>query len=581
MTLFEKLKDLSFSRLPEGLILGWCVSLLLFLAGLHSSGFTSDLNCWTNWFFEMERSGYKTINANYPPAVPSWIYVGSKTLGLSRETPRLQFLIKFWMQIPIWFAWMILLYQVAINLSRRGISPINSWVFWLTACNPAILLDGPMWGQVDPITWIPLSLSIYAFIHNRPVGGGMLFALSLCFKFQAISVSPIFAGLWLRAMIKSRGALWAIPASALVVIIAFLPFIIEGRGIQQAEMAYWGNISMYPSATVNAANLWRLWSHDSISSLAPMFTGYTFSPLTPQNIGLTLFALSSALIFITSFLGKTNSWAQMVTASFCFFAFCPEMHERYLFLAIPAAAVWAASHRDGAVWFVIATFAVSANIMFVYFPKSAHEWAFVSLLVCVTAIVLLFKSLGFSIKSLRSDFFDRLPLMTFIAFAAVPALWLSALIAKDNQRDLLTLLPGTSADITDVRASSIQQQFSSPIYKFKGISSSLRFNDAPISSGIKVHALSRLSYKIPDGKFNLSGRCGPEKVAHDKSLIRCMITLGNVALWESSPKKGRDPSEFFNIDFTGPGTLNLMIDPEGTNFGDHALWGDVGITKTE
>jgi hypothetical protein len=60
-----------------------------------------------------------------------------------------------------------------------------------------------------------------------------------------------------------------------------------------------------------------------------------------------------------------------------------------------------------------------------------------------------------------------------------------------------------------------------------------------------------------------------------------MITLGNVALWESSPKKGRDPSEFFNIDFTGPGTLNLMIDPEGTNFGDHALWGDVGITKTE
>jgi Gpi18-like mannosyltransferase len=581
MTEPSQIENRPRTHLPEGLCLGWLVSLILFLTGVYSQAFPSDLGCWTRWFFQMSESGFKTIHANYPPVVPTWIYIGSKTLGLTRTTPGLQLLIKFWMQIPIWFAWMVLVYQVATNLSRRGISPLHSWVFWLTACNPAILLDGPMWGQVDLITWIPLSLSLYAFIQNRAVFGSMLFILSLCFKFQAISVSPVFAALWLRALVKDRRALWAIPASAIVMLVAFLPFIMVGRGIQQAGLAFWGNIGMYPAASNNAANLWRLLSHDSVSSLTPLFQRENLALLTPKNIGLALFALASSLIFATTFLGRANSWGQIVTASFCFFAFCPEMHERYLFLAVPAAAVWASSQRNGGLWYAIATFVVGANIIFLYLPRSNHEWEFISLLICVAAIALLVKSSGISIKGIKTDFFDRRALITSFAFACFPILWLSSLLATGNQRDLLALLPKTSIDITELRVLSIDQKFMHPLYKFKGSSESFKFNDVSINSGIKVHALSIISYDIPAGNYNLSGRCGPERVANDRSQIRCRVTLGNLPLWESESKQGRDSSEAFNVNFSGPGRLDLIVDPEGTNFGDHALWGDVSITKTE
>ena len=575
----SEIQTRSRERLPEGLFLGWLISLILFLAGLYSSGFVSDLSCWTNWFFEMKRSGYETIRANYPPVVPTWIYIGSQTLEITRATPSVQFLIKFWMQIPIWVAWMMLTHQVASSLKHRGISPLTSWVFWLTVCNPALLLDGPMWGQVDLITWIPLSLSIYAFIQNRPIWGGVLFAVSLCFKFQAVSLAPVFAALWCRALIKDRRVLWAIPASATAMLVTFVPFIIAGRSIQQAGLAYWGNISMYPSATNNAANFWRLWSHDSFSSLTPLFQNESLAMLTPKNVGLTLFGLFSLLVFVVTFRGKANSWGQIVVASFCFFAFCPEMHERYLFLAVPAAALWAALQREGGAWYAIATFAVATNITFLYFPKSNHEWAFVSLLICVAAVILLLRSSGISIKRVKTDFFDRRPLITTTAFACFPVIWLSLLLIPYKQMDLLSALPETKLDITEVRASAVDQRFMSPIYKFKGSPESLRFNDTAIHSGIKVHALSTISYDIPPGNYTLSGRCGPERVAHDRSRIRCRITIGNTPLWESESKQGRDPSEVFNVNFSGPGTLDLIVDPEGTNFGDHALWGDVSITK--
>jgi hypothetical protein len=217
--------------------------------------------------------------------------------------------------------------------------------------------------------------------------------------------------------------------------------------------------------------------------------------------------------------------------------------------------------------------------MFLYFPKSNHEWAFVSLLICITAIALLLRSSGMATRIVKTDFFDRRPLITIIGFFCFPAIWLSSILIPHKQMDLVSSLPGTKIDITDVRVSAVDQRFMSPIYKFKGSSESFRFNETPIHTGIKVHALSTISYDIPPGTYTISGRCGPDRVANDRSLIRCRITLGTITLWESESKQGRDPSEMFNVTFSGPGTLNLIVDPEGTNFGDHALWGDVSIAK--
>lgn len=582
MTLFRQLKLPLSSPLAEGLAIGWLISLGLFLVGLHSRGWESDLNFWLSWIIQLDRDGYRTITANYPPLILHWLYLGSNTLGATLHSVASTFLAKFWIQIPVWLAWMLLINQVATTLLRRGISPISSWVFWLTICNPALLLDGPMWGQVDLIPWLFVSLGLYSSLKDQPTRSAAYFTLAVCTKFQSIAFAPVFAALWIKSVIKTRHAIWAIPASILTFFLTFLPFILAGRGFEQIQKAYWKNIGLQPAATNNAANLWYSVSRNStLLSDTPLLSSPDWLWLNPKFLGLGLFAIFSLFIFISSLRNESFPWSQCTASIFAFFAFCPEMHERYLLMAVPVSAVWAASRADGGPWYALSTAIVAINIMFIYFPSSDYEWRFVSFLTSLGALALLIKSMGAPIFSRKMLVVDKFPRVVTAACIISPFLLLKSYIPQNEWNEISSIQAGSRFDLAHTLSSRYRQSWGKPIYQINKTPNSFGFNDRTILSGIKVHAQSILEYDIPPGKFTAIGRCGPEKIANARSQMRFQIAVNDSTLWESRSKKGRESSDLFEINFYGPGTLKFILDPEGTNFGDHGLWGDVSISRTE
>src|SRR5690606_12095682 len=125
-----------------------------------------------------------------------------------------------------------------------------------TTLNPAILVNGPIWGQVDliPATMVfgAILLSTYQRYAYLAIP---VFSLSLLTKFQMIAFAPVFGFLFFRNPGKNLfGAFIAIILGALI----FMPAILAGHFIQSFNQAYIDTLGQYPMTTFNAANIWIL-----------------------------------------------------------------------------------------------------------------------------------------------------------------------------------------------------------------------------------------------------------------------------------------------------------------------------------
>jgi hypothetical protein len=477
---------------------------------------------------------------------------------------------------------MLLIYQVGSSLRNSGTKPSESWIFWLTVFNPAIIADGPQWGQVDLLPWIPISLGLLAHQRGRHMLGPALFALAVTVKFQAVVYGPLFAGLYIRAVVKDWKLLWAIPCAILAVSLCFLPFIISGVAIAQAEGAYWSNIGIMPNASNNAANLWRLIGVGAIPSSAPLLKISGFEWLTPRSLGLALFCLSSISVFLLALLKRSDIWLLALVVNFSFFAFCPEMHERYLLAAVPAAAMWASRSGARAGWYAVTTALAALNISFVFFPRNHHEWRIVSVVVVVGALALTFEALGARARLRIFACLDRRPRLALGLACLVPLLLVLAQARAEGLSKFFRLGIGESILLASISPVSVSQSWGGgPIYQTPGMPEEYGFSDTRISSGIKVHAWSELRYRLPSGRYQLVGKCGPEKIANVRSSMRFMIRLNGETVWQSEISNGPSASAPFRLLLVGPSELSLVADPLGTNFGDHGLWGDVVLRRLE
>jgi Gpi18-like mannosyltransferase len=565
--------------LPEGLGLGWLVTGFLFTLAFLSQSFDSDLNFWQAWMKMHQNGGYAALQANYPPVLLHWIALGGgifSVLGI-QETSLL--LIKVWVEIPVWLAWMLLLFQVARALEERGISPRSSGVFWFTVFNPALYLDGPIWGQVDLLPWIPLSLGLLAHIRNQHWQGPIWFALALAIKFQSIVFAPIFAALFIRALWQERKVLLGALGAIGVMFLSFLPFVWVGRGWEHAGDAYWDNVGMYPYATYNATNLWYLlmpkdaMGKDSI----PGFESWGF--MTPSFLGLALFGSFALLVFVLALRKQANLWALGVLSMFAFFAFSAEMHERYLFGAVPMAAMWAAHQSRGRIWYVIATLAVAYNIALLLFPDSTYEWNLLSLLIVLSVPFLLIHSMGLRLPHRVWTIWDQNPLKTMLISALIPVLFFGYLVQQQWLAKELHLNIQQERSMAQWTPTAKSQEWDQPKWATQIWERSLGFKNQTLLSGIKVHAKSQLLYSLPEGTYRIHGFCGPEKEAGDAAEMRFEVALNGTPIW-SSPVLTQNSSAFpVDVIVVGPADLELRVDPQGANHGDHALWGDLKIQR--
>jgi hypothetical protein len=207
---------------PQSLVALLVAATILRLAGLFSPGHGGDLTAFMQWAEGTARwglGGYYAHagDANYPPMLYLlW------PLGVALDGPELAFAIRT-LSVPFDLILGWLLYDVVARATGRAREGLLASAFYLL--NPAVLIVGPIWGQVDGMGALPMVASIVAVARGRPFLAGALAVVAGLVKPQFGIAAFTLLGLglfWLRAREdRRRFALLGFGAIAAFVVVLF------------------------------------------------------------------------------------------------------------------------------------------------------------------------------------------------------------------------------------------------------------------------------------------------------------------------------------------------------------------------
>lgn len=230
--------------------------------------------------------------------------------------------------------------------------------FWL---NPAIWLGGAVLGYLDAQMAVPATLALLAAAERRPGTAGLLAAVAVLTKPQAIFVLPVLGVMVWGSMNDRRwkDAACAVLAGAAVFVAALAPFVIAGtwpsyvRAVQRlgehdlvsgtATNLWW----IVTWAAGSAARLGELGWWDALTRPATMVrisTVLSWGLPNPRTIGtmLTLAALAWAVWRARRGVTRSNGATLAAWCVLAYFMVSGQVHENHSYLALPLLAVAAA-----------------------------------------------------------------------------------------------------------------------------------------------------------------------------------------------------------------------------------------------
>ena len=185
--------------IPSVLVKLLVAAALVRIVGLLGPGHGGDLFAFETWAEDAARNGLGSYYAaggdsNYPPMLYLlW------PLGLALNGGELTFAIRT-LSIPFDLALGALLFYVGRGFAMRERDGLLSAGFYLL--NPAVVLCGPMWGQVDGMGALPMVGALVAAARGRIATAGVLAVLAGLVKPQFGVAAFVLAGLvlfWLRS----------------------------------------------------------------------------------------------------------------------------------------------------------------------------------------------------------------------------------------------------------------------------------------------------------------------------------------------------------------------------------------------
>lgn len=315
-----------------------CAGVVRFLLAEQYTGFISDQGLFVQWMESVRENGLggafaSNGNINYPPL---FLWMMSlycdllHTLGISIYAGAVSF--KFLL---------ILIDLTAILLAVKLTSSISnynwrSFVLVLYALNPALMTDSAVWGQVDMLHSMLMLLAV-VWLSDRPFRSGIIFALALLTKFQAITVLPVI-GIWLLIRLvkerKFRPLLMWVLGFVCPWMVTLSYFGAAGSLGKMISQAYTDAVGFYTSVTMNAMNIWFY-----VMGIDPgtRDTQIMAAGISMRNFGFLLLVIAVIGICLYVCLSREASTAVLLkasaTLSLAFFMLPTEIHERY---SIPA-----------------------------------------------------------------------------------------------------------------------------------------------------------------------------------------------------------------------------------------------------
>lgn len=542
------------------------------------NSYDGDQSFWVGWVQQLMDGGFGNFKGNYPPLYVFWLWVVAQVHTIFGIAVGKTFLLKFICLWPVYFSHLFLVDWLCRFTGKFG-GP--QWrrhlLIGFVALNPAILLNGPIWGQVDMLPVLLAMLSIYCISRPGKIKyASMFFVLSVLTKFQMIMFLPVFGGLFLRHWrISWKG----LPFALLGAVVVLLPFAISGNLVRMLTNAYVQTSSQYPYATFNGANLWMLLAGNATPDNVPIWGVKDFGLgflLKPSVLGRVLFVAVSLLVLVKSLFCRSvrTAYALCTLNAVAFFVVLPGMHERYLLYAVPAALCWAVwDIRRGGIFCLLVTLVASMNVNFINTFKGHYAWVVASSIGCIALVAMIVVIAFPKVSSKAVSAVSRVTLPFYAVYIALLVILLvecGDLLYQnrpvkpplDDKNVLLTSLP-------------VVREYQG--YKMPRINESvdgrlLTSGDRLYKNGIGTHAPSQIAYELPENADTLYLGAGIDDEVYDRGQARFSVKLDGVIVWESPTLRGRDNPVFTTIPVRGGRHLELLTDPDGDDNSDHADW---------
>ena len=550
----------------------------------NAAAFGGDQGYWADWVKKLAEGGFERFNGNYPPLYVFWLWVVSKIYVIADIPIDKTFMLKFLCLWPIYFAHLGLVDITSRLVSRSRLDDIKkNLVVALIAFNPALLLDGPIWGQVDLFPCIFGVAAIYciSFRHKQKYAA-MFFALALLAKFQMILLLPVFGGIFLRRYkISWKG----LPAMAVAILLVFLPFFISGTLGNMLSKAYIDTTSQYPFSTYNAANLWMLTVGNLSSDATPLFglsaDGIGFL-LSPSWIGKILFVIVSLYILKCALFTRNlrRAFELATWSAFAFFLLLPGMHERYLLYAIPFACIWfALDFKKAWFWAVSITTLCAMNISIINGFKGAELWPWVSGLTVIVFVAAAIHTLAPRALPFVAELFQKLSIPRFTPYVILGAILLVELSCEIKDAAPIEVeLKENQIYLTDLGIAHYTQEYGSPRIDRSVEGKTLAVKSRQYDRGIGSHAKSKLYFNLPENAETLEFLAGVDDEVSGGGSVIFIVRSPKKELWSSGAIHGGHAPARGRVDVTGLGEIILEIDSNGDNAYDHADWLNLILT---
>lgn len=390
------------------ILLGIAAAGIRLIVALPHGGFMSDQQLFVDWMEQVRQRGLASVyiegsNINYPPIFLLLMdlyrgFVG--WLGIVPAAGELSFK-------GVLIVIDLILLAAALPLTRSiGRSRSRLFVLALLALNPALIFGSASWGQVDMLHSMLMAATLLV-LPGLPLLAGVLFALALLSKFQAVTLLAVLGMYFLRRLadrhgIRPLGLFAAGFAGSIGITAAF--FAMAGGLQAMVKGAYLSAVGMYPQVTMNAMNIWYYF----IGTLPTTpDTAQILGTLTLRSAGFLLLALFVAYAAVYLWKSRPDAASLLKSAAlvnFAFFMLPTEIHERYSVPALVLSVFVCLYDRKWTVPTILLSLSVTANLWMV---QAGVIGGYAGLVVVYANVALLLWMVGSLYVELRQNRRDR------------------------------------------------------------------------------------------------------------------------------------------------------------------------------
>lgn len=309
-----------------------CAFLLRLVLSMNISGYGVDMGCFKAWAAKMASGGPAAFYeadyfCDYPPAymlVLGLIGHVVNLLGIGYSGMGTEIVLKLVPELCD-MALALVIYRL-VRRERPRLALILASVF---AFNPAYIVTGSCWGQIDSVAALLMVLFLSMAREGHWERAIPAFALAVLTKPQAGLLAPlgIFALILEFCRRENVRRIWIGLALAVgVTLIIAIPFSLRQSGPLWLVEKYISTLSSYDYATLSTGNLMFLLGGNWVENTRPILGPVTYGQL---GLGLMFLSMAAGIVFYLK-KGRRYLYLSAAMTLQLVFVLGTKMHERYI-----------------------------------------------------------------------------------------------------------------------------------------------------------------------------------------------------------------------------------------------------------